>query len=380
MEEYYKNYQFDIKFDYYIRNNVIKEKSKRIVELLKVYEYMWNKTNNIKYLKLSVKYGCLKSNELLGDYYHNKNNINLALKYYKNAIYNKNSDLMFKIGLLYQKLNKKCCKIYYKLAYNFGNINSLILLSRCYQEEKKINLSKKCLKIASFNNNSYAMMELGIIYKNEKNYKNMEYCFLCAFELNNPSAIIYLCSHYEENEMYNEMIKMYELDIKKNNNVDSIIDIADYYYSLNNEISINYYKDALKQNVVSPNLVEYYYENLHNNNNYEELEKLYNSLIPKKLSNIMHGKILYKLGKYYFNDNLTKSIELYIKSTSYENSNAMYELSIYYKSLNEIEKYIKYFNMAYDLNNENAKNNYNEFKEIKNKYLQNKKVIKQNYK
>ena len=138
-----------------------------------------------------------------------------------------------------------------------------------------------------------------------------------------------------------------------------------------------YYKDALKQNVVSPNLVEYYYENLHNNNNYEELEKLYNSLIPKKLSNIMHGKILYKLGKYYFNDNLTKSIELYIKSTSYENSNAMYELSIYYKSLNEIEKYIKYFNMAYDLNNENAKNNYNEFKEIKNKYLQNKKVIKQ---
>ena len=48
MEEYYKNYHFNIKLDYYIRNN-INEKPKRITELLKVYEYMWNKTKNIKY-------------------------------------------------------------------------------------------------------------------------------------------------------------------------------------------------------------------------------------------------------------------------------------------------------------------------------------------
>ena len=147
-----------------------------------------------------------------------------------------------------------------------------------------------------------------------------------------------------------------------------MIAIADYYFNnedeLNENLAIEYYIKASLQNNISITLINYYL----NTKNYENLEYYYTKFIEynsKQIYNETHSKILNALGLFYSNVDTSSAIKYYKTSINYGDTKSMYDIAILYKSINEFELYVKFYEMALNNNYYDAIENIHEYKHIK---------------
>jgi tetratricopeptide (TPR) repeat protein len=185
----------------------------------------------------------------LGLLYKKKNNIDLMLTYYNDAIKRgnivgmyyyglyckdiKSYDLMdkyFMMALIEIEKRKISTNIAYNIGISYGEINDIVNMIKCFI--LAINIDNKC----------QALYELGLYYENNGEYEKMTKYFELYLESynNKCSNILYkVGSYYEKIGNYTKMDKYFvqlyeyvyssdELDDHKNN----LCNIGTYYYLL----------------------------------------------------------------------------------------------------------------------------------------------------
>lgn len=312
-----------------------------------VCRYYWNLTKNPKYLKLAIQNGSVLEFGKFGNYYESINEQKRAIKYYKMGVTYRDMKSIIGLALLYFRQNNKKCVYYLKLAFNNGNKEALLLLANFY-EKTDFKRTEKYLKLAVNCNVKTANIRLGRLYESQNNMVEAEQCYLSEFENNNDlTACFLLANLYEKVEQYDKFIKLHQTNILKNNDVDSMIALGDFYNSdcenySDESVAIKYYEMACDAGKPTVALIMFYLKN----NDYEKLKKHYLNTIDK-LNDETKGKILNKLANYeHVEGNMAQCIAFHDEAIQFGNAESMYDKAKIAQKNDNANEYIKYFELA----------------------------------
>ncbi len=220
----------------------------------------------------------------LGDFYFNFKKYDSMFTYYIMAIDNNNLDAILKLGNYYFGIMdyKNAITCYFDYFETFKNNNSdeninsdiIMKLGVCYESIEKYEIMKKYYNMAIKLNNSEAMFCLGRYYKYNKKYEQMFTYFLMAVERKNISAMIalylYYCKINDSPKIIEYCLMILDTDF---NNFNHYIKILYEHYE-----KINDYNNMIKYRlmVFEKNLTSKYdFEN-----NKSELQKIIQNNIP----------------------------------------------------------------------------------------------------
>ena len=307
-----------------IINDEIKNIGEKYFQIAKYFQSINNEILMIKYYKLAYKKFNSNSMFELGEYFKEKKNISLMLECFIKASQLQNIKSFEVLGDYYWNEKKFIDSVkYYLDGINCDSqllANSKITLRLgIYYETVNINhkLSVKYYELSTRENNSTAMINLGLYYRNQKNYLLMKEYWLMAFNNDNMEAANYLGLYYQNVEIDYDMMKMYYLAgiDNSNSNVNCINNLAFYYKNVEKDFELMksfYIMGCNNHSQISMYELGHYYQYI---------------------------EINYKLMKYY-----------YKMAISYNNQEAMYHYAQYFKSLKNKRKMKKYLFMASELN------------------------------
>jgi len=195
------------------------------------YYYQWNiNKTNIENLNLTKEYykRAIKLNDILsivnyGNVYRDIGNIKKMKKYYNLGIKFNCPNAMFEFGFYYKnknniKNNIKMLK-YFDMGINLHSVESIILLSKYYNEIEDYKMMEEYLLLGIKYSSSVAMVDLAKYYiakfinEKEKRIKIKEFCYL-GIKLKDLFCMYTLGKYY--NKIFNLKLKLkYEIKMIK---------------------------------------------------------------------------------------------------------------------------------------------------------------------
>lgn len=215
-ESYHKNYN---KMHEYLMYDI--EKNNNINSIIAI-GFLSNDTDiKLKYLNIAAnKYNCIISMNELATYYRKKGNYKDMEKYYLMILNNDNNHLgaLYHLGLYYRDTDKS---------------------------NKMLDCFTKCIELGL----KYCGLILGDYYRTTNiDYNKMKKYYLIAISANYPQAMHYLGNHYKYNEIDEDlMLKFYLMAIDNHNYIESMEELADYYYKNNYIDEYNYLLNLINE-------------------------------------------------------------------------------------------------------------------------------------
>lgn len=200
----------------------------------------------------------------MGNFYKNRDNYGLALKYFTEST---SIDGYIRIGSICKDVFKDDNKAleYFQKAYNIDPNSKMAahFLGHYYENIKDY---QKMIYYYEIADDELSLLNLGIYYKKLNDSKCIDYLLRViechANILNKENAAIILGNFYRKNKNYSEMLKYYEIAaINSNKKANRLIGL--YYKSINNN------EMALKYFIIADEYFEIgnYFKNI---NNYED--------------------------------------------------------------------------------------------------------------
>ena len=268
-----------------------------------------------------------------------------AIKCFEIAANNGSSDAILELAQMYMKgvgleLNKKKAKQYFKVLSNKYNSDvAQYQLGMIYNGERKYAKSKKYFELSADQDNTDALMKLGLIYRDglgvKKNPNQTYQYFNKAAKLGEKNALFYLAvfcrDGFGTQKNINRARRYYKLGCIYGVN-ESYLNLGFYYANNDNLDLAKYYWGICDSPKAQYNLGIVYEEE----KNYDEAKKMF-----EKAAKQNHSDSILAIGKLYINgfgveENIDIGLEYIIKAARLNNNRA---IQIINEVVDEFERY-----------------------------------------
>ena len=148
---------------------------------------------------------------------YQKKDYSASLKLFE-QIYNKTADVLYRIALNNEKLQRTDqAEKYYLMSIDKGNDWAMLNLANLYKGQQQLDKAEKYYLMSIDKGNDWAMLDLADLYKGQQQLDKAEkYCFM-SIDKGNDWAMLDLANMYKGQQQFDKAEKYYLMSIDKGN-------------------------------------------------------------------------------------------------------------------------------------------------------------------